>query len=188
MPIFFGRPSTAKMQQFQQAQQQLSYSYPEQGTTAAKAFPKPYHHDRYRCYLGQGDDCWQAAKAALTHWQMFPKAWTIIYPKNVPQAVGQDVSVMIQLGPIYWLNGARVVYNYNEINRYGFAYGTLTSHAEKGEELFMLERNEKGEVFFVLEAFSLPQHPLAKLGAPFVRLLQKRFAKAAQAAIKEACP
>jgi uncharacterized protein (UPF0548 family) len=185
MSIFFFKPSPTQIAKLHQKQKDEVWNYSEQAATQNLNFPKGYNHDRYKCYLGEGDEAWQAAKAALSNWKMFPK-WTSIYPSNAAQTLGQEVLVTVKLAPLYWLNGARVVYTLDEDQRFGFAYGTLKSHAERGEELFMVSRNENGEVFFELQAFSQPFHPLAKIGKPLVRRLQKQFAKDAQTAMQQA--
>jgi uncharacterized protein (UPF0548 family) len=64
-----------------------------------------------------------------------------------------------------------------ELGRLGFAYGTLTGHAEQGEERFLVTLSAGGEVTFELSAFSRRRfswfrHPLARLGTPVVRRLQ----------------
>ncbi len=183
MPIYLYSPSAVKLAQLHRAQAQLEFSYTALGASQAEVFPSGYHHDRYQCLLGEGEACWQAAKAALSQWQMFP-AWARPYPEDAPQVPEQEVLVQVQWAGVHWLNGARIVYCLDEAQRFGFAYGTLISHAEQGEELFMVSRDDNGQVFFELRAFSLPRHWLARLGAPLVRRLQKRFARDAQLAMQ----
>jgi uncharacterized protein (UPF0548 family) len=75
------------------------------------------------------------------------------------------------------LNAARIVYVIDEPDQFGFAYGTLAEHGESGEERFSVEFDRKtGDVTYDLYAFSRPNHILAKIGYPFSRMLQKRFA------------
>src|SRR6185436_6673895 len=64
------------------------------------------------------------------------------------------------------------------IRRFGFAYGTLPDHIERGEERFLIEWDRKDDsVWYDILAFSQPRHPLVRLGAPVARLMQKRFAR-----------
>ncbi len=63
------------------------------------------------------------------------------------------------------------------MQRFGFAYGTLPDHAERGEERFMIERLEDDSVWYDIYAFSQPQKAVVKLGLLLARRLQKRFAK-----------
>ncbi len=91
---------------------------------------------------------------------------------------------------LWLLNACRIVYVVDEeepIQRYGFAYGTLPDHAETGEERFVVERDRaSGEVWYDILAFSRPRMLLAWLGYPYVRQVQKRFAKASAAAMLKA--
>lgn len=73
------------------------------------------------------------------------------------------------------------------VKRFGFAYGTLSEHAESGEERFTVEWHEQDDaVWYDILAFSRPQQLLARLGYPFARRLQKRFARDSAAAMLRA--
>jgi uncharacterized protein (UPF0548 family) len=91
------------------------------------------------------------------------------------------VAVLAHALGVWWLNAARIVYVVDEtrdIHRFGFAYGTLKPHVEKGEERFLVEWNRSDDrVVYDLRAFSRPRHPLAVLGYPAARWLQRRFAR-----------
>jgi uncharacterized protein (UPF0548 family) len=80
-------------------------------------------------------------------------------------------------GGFWSLNGCRVVYHLaDDDRRFGFAYGTLTNHAEAGEELFALELDPATEtVSYRIRAVSWPRAALAFIGQPVVRHLQARF-------------
>ena len=77
------------------------------------------------------------------------------------------------------MNGCRVLYSVgslNDVARFGFAYGTLTNHAESGEELFEVFLDpQTDDVKYRIRAASWPQVMLTHLGQPIVRLLQARF-------------
>ncbi len=98
-----------------------------------------------------------------------------------------DVAISVEHFGFHSLNAARIVYVVDDdgpICRYGFAYGTLTEHAERGEERFTVEWNRsEGSVWYAILAFSRPQKALAKLGYPMSRTLQRRFAEASKAAM-----
>jgi uncharacterized protein (UPF0548 family) len=73
------------------------------------------------------------------------------------------------------------------VKRYGFAYGTLEEHMERGEERFSVEWNRVDDsVWYDLYAFSKPRHRLAQIGYPLSRILQKRFARQSKLAMVEA--
>jgi uncharacterized protein (UPF0548 family) len=64
------------------------------------------------------------------------------------------------------LNACRIVYVIEEeeaslLNRYGFAFGTLPGHVERGEERFSVEWHRSEDwVFYEVFAFARPAHPL----------------------------
>jgi uncharacterized protein (UPF0548 family) len=67
----------------------------------------------------------------------------------------------------------------------GFGYGTLAGHPEIGEEAFVVSRNEAGEVWLEIRAFSRPQRWFVRLAGPVAHLLQDlvtaRYIRAAHA-------
>jgi uncharacterized protein (UPF0548 family) len=109
---------------------------------------------------------------------------------GAPIVAGSNVAVSAKALGFYWLNACRVVYTIEEdqpVTRFGFAYGTLTEHAESGEERFMVEWDrEKDQVFYDLLAFYRPNQFLPKIGYPLTRRFQKEFAKASKAAMVKA--
>lgn len=71
--------------------------------------------------------------------------------------------------------------------RFGFAYGTLTNHAEAGEELFEVFLDpQTDEVIYQIRATSWAQATLARIGQPIVRVLQARFRRDSVAAMRRA--
>ncbi len=71
--------------------------------------------------------------------------------------------------------------------RFGFAYGTLTNHAENGEELFeVFLDTQTDDVIYRIRAVSRPQAALARMGYPVVRHLQARFRRDSAAAMRRA--
>jgi uncharacterized protein (UPF0548 family) len=73
----------------------------------------------------------------------------------------------------------------DDVARFGFAYGTLTNHAESGEELFeVFIHSRREDVVYRIRAKSWPQAMLARFGQPIVRLLQERFRDHSVAAMK----
>ncbi len=78
---------------------------------------------------------------------------------------------------IWWLNASRILYVLDDENHFGFAYGTLPNHVESGEELFQVTRNEHGDVYYAISAFSRPRFWLVRLTYPLSRLFQKKFIK-----------
>jgi hypothetical protein len=63
----------------------------------------------------------------------------------------------------------------DEPNRKGFAYGTLPGHPECGEESFIVSISPDGIVTFEIRAFSKPARWFARIGSPFVGMLQQHM-------------
>jgi hypothetical protein len=62
--------------------------------------------------------------------------------------------------------------------RFGFAYGTLEDHVEKGEERFLIEWIiETDEVYFDIFSYSQQNVWFTKLGYPVARYFQNCFGK-----------
>jgi uncharacterized protein (UPF0548 family) len=87
------------------------------------------------------------------------------------------------------MNACRIVYvveEHGKQERYGFAYGTLGEHAERGEERFLVEwEREEGTVWYDILAVSKPGL-VARLAYPYARGLQRRFARESKEAMKRA--
>lgn len=70
---------------------------------------------------------------------------------------------------------------------YGFAYGTLPDHPERGEERFLIEWNRADDtVWYDLLAISRPGHWLARLGYPYARYEQAKFRRLSGQAMQAA--
>lgn len=174
------RPSPTRIREFIAAQKDLPFSYPEVGGTKDKA-PPGYTVDHNRVKLGSGKQCYERAVAALREWRQFDLGWVQMVPAGTPIEVGAIVAILTQHFGFWSLNACRVVYLINEdapITKFGFAYGTLSSHVERGEERFTIEWfAEDDSVWYDILAFSRPNQLLVKLGQPLTRMLQKRFAR-----------
>lgn len=179
--FFLRRPTTQRINRFRSAAEQDSFSYPQVGAIADSALPKGYNVDRNQIRLGEGLPLFDHAYAALQAWKMFDIGWVeLIHPPGAV-APGQTVVVLARTFALYSLSASRVIAMIDrddgQIWRRGFSYGTLPHHVERGEERFSVEfHHQDGSVWYDLLAFSLPRHPLARLGYPFSRAAQRRFA------------
>lgn len=121
---------------------------------------------------------------------MFRLGWLELHPPGQPITPRATVAVVVNHFAFwsFWsLNACRIVYLIDQDNgtrRFGFAYGTLAEHAERGEERFTIEWEHKDDsVWYDILAFSRPRHTLARIGYPLARALQKRFARDSQRAM-----
>lgn len=161
------------------------YSYPEAGASR-HAFPAGYDHDRSRLLLGKGEAVYAAAREAIDGWRMFETGWVQVYPRPAPMEAGTVVAVVFRLFGLYWCNACRIVYTIREADSYGFAYGTLKDHVERGEERFFVTMDAEGRVWYHIEAFSRPGHWLTRLGYPLARAFQRQFVRDSGAAMRSA--
>jgi uncharacterized protein (UPF0548 family) len=135
--------------------------------------------------IGRGRADFDRAKAALMAWKQFDIGWIEAFPRHAPVEVGTVVAVLIRHLGFWSLNGCRVLYIVGGDGRFGFAYGTLTNHAESGEELFDVFLDpESDEVMYRIRATSKPRAALAHIGQPIVRALQVRFRQDSATAMK----
>lgn len=190
--FLFLQPSSETVAEFISSQQDLPFSYSQVGTT--KSQPRDGHReytvDHNRTKLGEGEQAYQRAVLALRNWQQFDLGWVTVVPPGKPLEVGTTVAVQAKIFGFWTLNAARIVYVIDEKQngnaKFGFAYGTLPDHVERGEERFTVERHEDGSVWYDIYAFSRPKHPLARVGFPIARLLQKRFVRDSLAVMRAA--
>ena len=189
MTFLLGKLAEGAVRRFLSSQRDLPFSYREVGATKGEP-PRGYVVDRYRVKLGEGEEAYKRARDALRAWRQFDLGWVSLHPGGAPLEVGTTVAVLAGRAGFRSLNSARIIYILEEggsVERFGFAYGTLPGHAERGEERFLVEwSHEDDSVFYDVFAFSRPNHPLAWLGYPFVRLLQKRFARDSKEAMRRA--
>jgi uncharacterized protein (UPF0548 family) len=182
-------PSEYEVQVFVSRQSRSSFSYAEVGASVTTP-PANYNIDHNRIQLGRGEATWNRAVEAVRRWQMFNIPWLRLYWPTSPIRVGTDVAVSVHDFGFYSLNACRIVYVVEEdepVKRYGFAYGTLAEHAERGEERFTIEWNRRDDtVWYDILAFSRPHQMLARFGYPLSRLLQRRFTAASKTAMLQA--
>ena len=187
--LLLREPSEEYVFDFLRAQQDVPFSYPEVGASR-KGAPPGYTVDHNRVRLGSGEEAFVRAVGALRRWKMFDLGWVrAIFPG--PPEVGQTVGVLARHYGFRSLNACRVVYvvegEEDGLRRYGFAYGTLPEHGERGEERFTIEWDRRdGSIYYDIYAFSRPKHLLARVGYPASRLLQRRFARDSKRAMVRA--
>ena len=173
-------PSERTVKSFISNQSNAPFSYAEVGATQFE-LPRGYTVDHNRVQLGHGADVFNRAVDALKQWRQFDLGWVTIVPRGVKLEKGAVVAVKARGGGLWSLSAARVIYTIDEaepVRRFGFAYGTLLDHVERGEERFLIEWDPKDDsVWYDILAFSQPRHPFVRAGFLYARRLQKRFAR-----------
>jgi uncharacterized protein (UPF0548 family) len=186
--VLLSRPSTEMIREFVASQSKLGFTYSAVGATKTVR-PAGYDVDHTRIKLGAGQEIFTRARAALLRWDHFRLGWVEAWSPKTTIDAGDVVAVIARAVGVWWLNACRIVYVVDEeeqpIHRYGFAYGTLPQHAESGEERFLVEWDRASEeVWYDILAFSRPHLSLSRLAYPFVRQVQKKFAKGSAVAMR----
>jgi uncharacterized protein (UPF0548 family) len=189
--FFFRRPTAQRIDRFRQTAARETFSYPEVGATLKGEIPEQYNLDHNRVRLGEGAVTFERASAALCEWKMFDIGWVELLHPGGPVAAGQTVLVLARTCGLYSLSATRVIAMIDDdcgpIRRRGFSYGTLHHHVERGEERFSIEHDLKDDsVWYDILAFSVPQHPFARIAYPLSRAAQRRFAGDSKAAMLRA--
>jgi uncharacterized protein (UPF0548 family) len=190
------RPGEKVIRRLLERGRDADFSYPEVGATRdvrggeQRRFAGRYALDHHRVQLGRGPELFEAAKAALARWEMFRIDWLDLCWPDAPIEEGSSVAVLARIGGLWSLNPCRVVYpidDAGEVERFGFAYGTLPGHAVCGEERFTVEHDLVDDaVAYDLLVFSRPAGALEWLGLPVLRRLQGRFARDSLDAMRRA--
>jgi uncharacterized protein (UPF0548 family) len=185
---FLYRPHHDEIRAFLSAQKDQPFSYEHAGASRDRA-PHGYTADQNRIRLGDGLEVFARAREAIRQWKMFDMPWIQLGWPDAPIEVGATVAVLVSHLGFWSLNASRIVYVIGQDGidkKFGFAYGTLAQHAERGEERFSVEfHSEDQSVWYDVYAFSKP-NLLARLAYPFARSLQKSFAADSKLAMQKA--
>ena len=147
----------------------LSYE-PIGASLDASAAAPGLHRRRWTTAL-PGADAFDRGADALRTWAV-QRGSGLAVAADGPIAVGTNVALGVPL-PVGFVDATcRIVAVVDEPNRYGFAYGTLSVHPARGEEAFVVVRDDDGAVRFDVDAVSSPRQVLARLLPPVADRLQ----------------
>lgn len=188
--FFLQRPTTTAIERFLDRSRTLPLSYQPTGIVRGPSFLSRL--DDVIAVIGRGDADFVRARAALTAWRQFNVGWIETFPRDASIEPGTTLAVLIRHAGFWSLNGTRVLQPAaGDTTRdgnwctFGYTYGTLTNHAEHGEELFEVSLDpQSGEVRYRIRAVSWPQSPLALLGHPIARALQACFRRDSAAVMR----
>lgn len=182
------RPSQRELEEFVDQSRHLPLSYDQAGI--AKQSAPGFSVDEASAVVGKGKQVFERARIALTEWRHFELGWVELFPRGAAIEPGTVVAVLVHHLGFWSMNGCRVVYGIGDMQSgtdFGFAYGTLTNHAEMGEEIFeVLLEPESEEVVYRIRAVSKPRAALAWIGYPITRVFQERFRRDSISALQRA--
>lgn len=174
------KPDDRRLETIRDACRDLPPSYREVGCTRGIS-PSGYWVDRYRMQLGTGEAAYARARQALRNWDMLRLGWIGPCWPDQPWAEGALVGTLARVCGLWFVNACRIMYLVEDsaagVERYGFAWGTLPGHVERGEERFLVKWDRSDDsVWYEILAVSRPGLLLTRIAGPVARLLQRRFA------------
>jgi uncharacterized protein (UPF0548 family) len=183
--LFLQRPTEKQIYELLAERKSMPFSYSDVGATRTIP-PHGYRINHMRAPLGKGPEVHGRAVDALTSWKLLTVAGLELFPTHPAMQSQTTVAMLSRHFGLWSLDLCRVIYllnaepeNDGDIQRTGFAYGTLPGHAVRGEEIFSVEwHRTTDEVWYDIFSFSEPASLLIRLGEPVARSAQKRFAAA----------
>lgn len=151
------------------ARQELTYSAIGQ---SVRELPPGYGHLACSRRL-PGRTSFAELSQALMSWQVQARSGLRVTASSAQVQHDAVVVMRFGIGPASLRIPCRVVAVFDEVDRRGFAYGTLPGHPESGEEAFALQRHPDGSIDFTITAFSRPETMLSRLGGPVTAHLQR---------------
>jgi uncharacterized protein (UPF0548 family) len=124
----------------------------------------------------------------LLSWRVHERAGLQVFASGPKAEADAVVMMRLGIGPLSLRVPCRVIYVVSELDRQGFAYGTLPGHPESGEERFLLERQDDGAISFTISAFSNAATLPARLGGPVANWIQDAMTKRYLAALDRLGP
>ena len=151
------------------------------GLTEGTAPPR-WFVDDVDAILGIGNDAFEAAAAALRHWEQMNLPWFKVHrPDRTPLDPGVVVAYSARIAGMWMTFACRIVSVIDEVDpdggrRFGFVYGTIDPHAAKGEERFLVRLDARTrEVHGSIRAVSRPARWYMWAGLPVARRAQRLF-------------
>ncbi|WP_082495275.1 YndJ family transporter [Cellulomonas sp. Leaf334] len=152
-------------------------TYAEVGATQGGPLPAGYRHLRVRHLLAPGStarDVDVVGDALLT-WQVHAAARIELLRDGPEAAPGVRVVSRIGVLPVRLSEPCEVVWVERTTDRVGFGYGTVAGHVFRGEEAFTVERDDAGDLWFVVTAFSVPDRWWVRLAGPLTVVGQRAY-------------
>lgn len=167
-------------------------NYDAVGATRPDARSWPPTPSAYRRYerstrIGHGSVHWEYARAAILRWGVKTRSGFTVAPatdggSDVMVLENAEYTLIAHFGPFRINEPVRVVAVLNEIDRSGFAYGTVRGHPVSGEEAFIVHRSEDGAVWLTLRSLTRPAPGVWRVVFPVLLIAQRyyrrRYAKA----------
>ncbi|MFK7818608.1 MAG: DUF1990 family protein [Planctomycetaceae bacterium] len=142
--------------------------------------PSGFVRDESVLRLGSGEAAFESACDGIRSWTNFPKTMVSMVRLSDAIEVGTTVAVVCYAAGVWTANPARILATHDEVcgdvRKFGFTYGTLAGHVERGEERFCIEWDlASDQVTYRIIAVSRPSHPFCWIAYPYARRMQAKF-------------
>ena len=170
--IGLGHPSAPELERMLAIASASSLTYDHVGSTMPPVDTRRPIRQRH-LVLGHGPEAFQLAVLGLRRWSCHEGIRATVSPKDASIDTGTSLLVVLNVGPAHIVVPNRVVAVMDEARRFGFAYGTLEGHQERGEESFLAELLDDGTVRGTISADAIAATLPARMAAPAVVALQR---------------
>jgi uncharacterized protein (UPF0548 family) len=172
--VRLGRPGADELDELLDRARRSPLTYDHVGSTLRDAGePTPPGVRTERLELGVGGAAFDAAVAGLRSWACHRGLPAGVHPADAPIAVGTSLLVVLGVGPVFVVVPDRIVAVVDEPRRFGFAYGTLEGHQERGEESFVVEHLDDDRVVATIAVDAGAATLAARLASPAVGWFQR---------------
>lgn len=142
------------------------------------AAPHGYRRHEQTTRLGDGEQLWREASAAVMQWSVKTRSGFAVESEpgeDLRVRPGQDRTLIASLGPFELREPVTVVAIVDDPNRCGFAYGTRDGHPVSGEEAFVVHRTPDGAVWLTLRSLTRPARGARRLFFPAALVAQRWY-------------
>lgn len=171
--IRLGRPDAATLDELLERARTAALTYDHVGSTLPRSDGPEAGVRKEGLDLGVGAAAFEAAVDGLRSWACHRGLGATVHPADAPLTVGTTLLVVLGAGPVSIVVPDRIVAVIDEPRRFGFAYGTLEGHQERGEESFLVEHLDDDRVVATIGLDAHPATPAARLAAPAVAWFQR---------------
>lgn len=171
--VRLGRSPLARLDRALARARQGALTYDHAGSTL---FPERFPDRDVRAFrldVPGGAGGFDAAVASLRAWVPQRALGARVHPPDALVEPGETLLVALPLGPVEVTVPDRVVAVVDEPDRFGFAYGTLPGHPERGEECFLVERLAAGAVRITVRLDAAPAMSPARALGPLIGWAQR---------------
>ncbi len=167
-------PTDRRLDRLRSTAEHENLSYDGVGGSISGGHPAGYHSHSSELTVAAD---WEAAKSAIRSWSGHRSAGGVLAPETPPLTQGATMAFGVRVLGVWATGTCRIVEVIDHDERFGFSYGTLPHHPERGEEMFAVDKNGDGTVTFRVAAFSKPAGLVTTMIGPIGRLIQRTMTR-----------